>query len=191
MERYERLKRAAIAESLPSVERGGKIWFKPHDFLTWYDTKSGWKDGFLPVATEAMLKEWRANARTASNADTQREKPRADSDSDSDANADAEKGKAPASSLGVSKAAKVEGGFSSLGELKDKKGVRETWALMCSELRKPLDKRQFGTMRKLREHCEDTFDIGFHDCVKVSTKASQEPGSIRYKPRKLSKRKAS
>jgi hypothetical protein len=67
MERYERLKRAAIAGSLPSVKYGGKTWFKPRDFLPWYDTKSGWKDDFLPDAMKALLEAWRP--RCAVNAD--------------------------------------------------------------------------------------------------------------------------
>lgn len=183
-QRRDFLLRSCRHGDLPGTQVGDTYEVRVADFFPWLDRQGGKEPwDLLPDELEERVKAFRAAALGTE------EKSRADSDSD--ANADAGKGKAAASSLGVSKAAKGEGGFSSLGDLKDKKGVREAWALIRSELRKPLDKRQFRTMRKLREHCEDTFDIGFHDCVKVSAKASQEPGSIPYKPGKPSKRKAS
>jgi hypothetical protein len=51
MDRYELLKRAAFIGDIESEERGGKIWFKPVDLLTWASKE--WD--FIPLAARALM----------------------------------------------------------------------------------------------------------------------------------------
>lgn len=169
MRRCEHLRRAAYAEELPSSERGGKIWFKPGDFLRWYDTKSGWKENFVPVLMLSILKAWRAKSGN-SDADTEKEKTGPSSSGVSEGN------NAAGADTGKSNTEKGKADFSSLGVSKDQRGVAETWELLCSEMSKPLNKREYRTAKACKEYCDDTFRIRHHDFVKLIAKANETPG---------------
>jgi len=167
MERYERLKRAAIGGSLQSIERGGKIWFKPHDFLTWYDTKSGWKDNFLPVAMKAILEAWRANAQTAFNVAAANEPLRAGAVVEIEAN-----GKPGRSSLGVPQG---------------KKGLEACKDYLRWEMKKSRDDASLNGQDEYRPHCKKKFGISGRAFDRAWTEAAKEtecPWAKRGRPRK-------
>ena len=93
----------------------------------------------------------------------------------------------PAGAKGLN--TKGKAGRSSLGALKDKKGVAQTWDLLCSEMSKPINKRKFKTALALKAHCEYTFGIRHHDFESLRKKAIRTPGLTpwrRGRPRKAS-----
>lgn len=163
--RHRALLRAARHAKLPAKLIDGAYEITPLDFLAWFERPRGeapWQ--VLPVAMVEHVRAFHG-----------RESP------------PATLGIAGAKETVEQDTEKEKAGRSSLGVLKDKKGVAESLKLMRSELRKPLDKRQFRTMEDLRFHCQAEFGITFHHCVNVARIANNEPGSIPYpkgRPRK-------
>jgi hypothetical protein len=165
-DRHRALLRAARHGKLPATHVEGKYEVRPIDFLSWFERQGGqapWNA--LPIRFMECIRRFHRDA----------------------APPPPPVGISGAKELAARNAKKGKADLSSLGAIKDKRGVAESWNLMRSEMSQPLDKRQFRTMKQLQVYCENKLGIAYHDFQEVRKIANNHTGLAPYpagRPRK-------